>query len=160
MKHLKTSGLLQQIYVFFSASTHKWELLNCEIKLKFTLNSLSQTKWSCLYDAVEALKDNYDIVSPGPPKVTVQPWMKVYEGFESKVTVRFTKTHVGLGVDVERMKITRGEKEDIARKLENKIPVEAILDDIRNSMNQKLERIHLITRQDMKNITRGVQYKL
>ncbi|GFT08449.1 uncharacterized protein TNCV_2324661 [Trichonephila clavipes] len=50
------------------------------------------------------------------------------------------------------MKITREEKEDIAKKLENKIPVEAILDDIRNSINQKLERIHLITRQDIKNI--------
>ncbi|GFY46557.1 hypothetical protein TNIN_424041 [Trichonephila inaurata madagascariensis] len=58
-----------------------------------------------------------------------------------------------------RMKITK-EKEDIARKLENKILVEAILDDIRNSMNRKLERIHLITRQDIKNIKRGIQYKL
>ncbi|GFY67507.1 MULE domain-containing protein [Trichonephila inaurata madagascariensis] len=55
-------------------------------------------------------------------------------------------------VDLGQMKITREEKEDIARKLENKIPVEAILDDIRNSMNQKLERIHLITQQDIKNI--------
>ncbi|GFS44540.1 MULE domain-containing protein [Trichonephila inaurata madagascariensis] len=50
------------------------------------------------------------------------------------------------------MKITKEEKEDIARKLENKIPVEAILDDIRNSMNLKPERIHLITRQDIKDI--------
>ncbi|GFS61814.1 hypothetical protein TNIN_438751 [Trichonephila inaurata madagascariensis] len=50
------------------------------------------------------------------------------------------------------MKITREEKEDIARKLANKIPVESILDEIRNSMNEKLERIHLITRQDIKNI--------
>ncbi|GFY62509.1 c2H2-type domain-containing protein [Trichonephila inaurata madagascariensis] len=65
--------------------------------------------------------------------------MKVYEDIKSKVTVEFTKTHVGHGIDLGRMKITREEKEDIARKLENKIPVEAILDDIRNSMNQKLE---------------------
>ncbi|GFS36673.1 uncharacterized protein TNIN_456671 [Trichonephila inaurata madagascariensis] len=78
--------------------------------------------------------------------------MEVYEDIESKVTVEFTKTHVGHGIDLGRMKITREEKKDIARKLENKIPVEAILDDIRNSMNQKLERIHLITRQDIKNI--------
>ncbi|GFU49660.1 uncharacterized protein TNCV_2906231 [Trichonephila clavipes] len=78
--------------------------------------------------------------------------MKVYEDIESKVTVEFTKTHVGHGIDLGRMQITREEKEDIAKKLENKIPVEAILDDIRNSINQKLERIHLITRQDIKNI--------
>ncbi|GFY70927.1 MULE domain-containing protein [Trichonephila inaurata madagascariensis] len=50
------------------------------------------------------------------------------------------------------MKITREEKVDIARKLANKIPVEAILDERRNSMNEKLNRIHLITRQDIKNI--------
>ncbi|GFY76845.1 hypothetical protein TNIN_241651 [Trichonephila inaurata madagascariensis] len=78
--------------------------------------------------------------------------MKVYEDIESKVTVKFIKTPCRTWMDLGRMKITREEKEDIARKLENKIPVEAILDDIRNSMNQKLERIHLITQQDIKNI--------
>ncbi|GFX64566.1 uncharacterized protein TNCV_2811911 [Trichonephila clavipes] len=78
--------------------------------------------------------------------------MKLYEDIESKLTVEFTKTHVGHGIDLGQMKITREEKEDIAKKLENKIPVEAILDDIRNSINQKLERIHLITQQDIKNI--------
>ncbi|GFU58333.1 retrovirus-related Pol polyprotein from transposon opus [Trichonephila clavipes] len=59
MKSLRPSGLLQQIYVFFSAWIHRWKLLNREIKLKCTLKSLSRTKWSCPYDAVEALKDNY-----------------------------------------------------------------------------------------------------
>ncbi|GFR13360.1 uncharacterized protein TNCT_196061 [Trichonephila clavata] len=78
--------------------------------------------------------------------------MKVYEDIESKVTVEFTKTHVGHGINLGRMKITR---EDIARKLENKIPIEAILDDIRNSVN---ERIHLITWQDIKNIK--VEYNI
>ncbi|GFW40574.1 zinc finger MYM-type protein 1 [Trichonephila clavipes] len=37
-----------------------WELLNREIKLKCTVKCLNQTRWSCHYDAVEALKDNYD----------------------------------------------------------------------------------------------------
>ncbi|GFQ90441.1 uncharacterized protein TNCT_268221 [Trichonephila clavata] len=83
--------------------------------------------------------------------------MKVYEDTESKVTVEFTKTHIGHGIDLERMKITREEKEDIARKLENKIPIEAILDDIRNFVNEKLERSHLITRQDIKNVK---EYKI
>ncbi|GFQ95668.1 c2H2-type domain-containing protein [Trichonephila clavata] len=78
--------------------------------------------------------------------------MGVCEDIESKETVEFTKTHVGHKIDLGRMKITREEKEDIAIKLENKIPVEAILDDIRNSVNEKLERIHLITQQDVKNI--------
>ncbi|GFW47014.1 c2H2-type domain-containing protein [Trichonephila clavipes] len=78
--------------------------------------------------------------------------IKVYEDIETKVTVVFTKTHVGHRIDMGQMKITREEKEDIPKKLENKIPVEAILDDIRNSTNQKLERIPLITGQDIKNI--------
>ncbi|GFS44437.1 hypothetical protein TNIN_138481 [Trichonephila inaurata madagascariensis] len=77
--------------------------------------------------------------------------MKVYENIESKGIAEFTKTYVGHGIDLGWMKVTK-EKEDIARKLENKIPVEAILVDIRNYMNQKLERIHLITWQDIKNI--------
>ncbi|GFQ98866.1 uncharacterized protein TNCT_735211, partial [Trichonephila clavata] len=84
--------------------------------------------------------------------------MKVYEDIESKVTVEFTKTHVGHGINLGQMKITREEKEDIGRKLENKIPIEAILDDIRNSVNEKLEIIHLITRQDIKNIK--VEYNI
>ncbi|GFR31302.1 uncharacterized protein TNCT_518101 [Trichonephila clavata] len=84
--------------------------------------------------------------------------MKVYEDIQSKVTVVFTKTHVGHGINLGRMKITREEKEDIARKLENIIPIKAILDDIRNSVNEKLERIHLITRQDIKNIK--VEYNI
>ncbi|GFW75498.1 uncharacterized protein TNCV_4426811 [Trichonephila clavipes] len=42
-------------HALLSASTHRWGLLNREIKLK----SLSQTRWSCHYDVVEALKDNY-----------------------------------------------------------------------------------------------------
>ncbi|GFV53942.1 zinc finger MYM-type protein 1 [Trichonephila clavipes] len=39
--------------------TEKWELLNRDIKLKFTLKSLRQTRWSCHYDAVEVFEDNY-----------------------------------------------------------------------------------------------------
>ena len=53
-------GVVQKVYVFFSASTHRWELFQRETKLKFTLKSLSQTRWSCHYDAVKALKNNYD----------------------------------------------------------------------------------------------------
>ncbi|GFS34344.1 hypothetical protein TNIN_451491 [Trichonephila inaurata madagascariensis] len=56
--------------------------------------------------------------------------------FKSKVTEEFTKTHVEHGMDLGQMKITREKNGDIARKLKNKIPVEAILDEIRNSMKK------------------------
>ncbi|GFS40210.1 uncharacterized protein TNIN_404901 [Trichonephila inaurata madagascariensis] len=104
------------------------------------------------YNARDDKKRNMKIAGSNKINGNCPSKMKVYEDIESKVTVEFTNTHVGHGIDLRRMKITREEKEDIARKLENKIPVEAILDDIRNSINQKLERIHLITLQDIKNI--------
>ncbi|GFR22018.1 hypothetical protein TNCT_496241 [Trichonephila clavata] len=50
--------------------------------------------------------------------------MKVYKDVESKVAVKLTKTHVGPGIGLELMKITREEKEDLVRKLEIKTPVE------------------------------------
>ncbi|XP_042909731.2 zinc finger MYM-type protein 1-like [Parasteatoda tepidariorum] len=62
-------GVVQKIYVFFSTSTYRWELLNRETKLKFTLKGLSQTRWSCHYDAVKALRNNYDDI------------MKIFESF-------------------------------------------------------------------------------
>ncbi|GFV89913.1 uncharacterized protein TNCV_461751 [Trichonephila clavipes] len=96
------------------------------------------------YNARGDMKRNMKIAGSNKINGKCPSKMKVYEDIESKVTVEFTKTHVGHGIDLRRMKITREEKEDIAKKLENKIPVEAILDDIRNSFNQKLERIHLI----------------
>ncbi|GFW07502.1 general transcription factor II-I repeat domain-containing protein 2A [Trichonephila clavipes] len=87
MKSLRTSGLLQQIYVFFSASTHKWELLNREIKLKFTLKCLSQTRWSCLCDADEALKDNYGIIAC-VALYPLQPFNQSNRAFDKKQKVQ------------------------------------------------------------------------
>ncbi|GFW79476.1 zinc finger MYM-type protein 1 [Trichonephila clavipes] len=49
-------------YCYRGKVYERWELLNRETKLKFTLKSLSQTRWSCQYYAIEALKDNYDNV--------------------------------------------------------------------------------------------------
>ncbi|XP_071043018.1 zinc finger MYM-type protein 1-like [Parasteatoda tepidariorum] len=69
-------GVVQKIYVFFSTSTHRWELLNRETKLKFTLKSLSQARWSCHYDAVKALKNNYEDI------------MKIFESFSENEGVK------------------------------------------------------------------------
>ncbi|GFX45677.1 c2H2-type domain-containing protein [Trichonephila clavipes] len=101
------------------------------------------------YNARDDMKRNMKIAGSNKLIGKCPSKMKVYKDIESKVTVEFTKTHVGHGIHLGRMKITR---EEIAEKLENKIPVKAILDDIRNSINQKLERIYLITRQDIKYI--------
>ncbi|GFS30280.1 uncharacterized protein NPIL_499441 [Nephila pilipes] len=51
-----------------------------------------------------------------------------------------------------RMQITREEKDELARKLEKKIPIETIFDEIRDSFIDKLERIQLVTRKDLLNL--------
>ncbi|GFU23843.1 uncharacterized protein NPIL_457311 [Nephila pilipes] len=78
--------------------------------------------------------------------------MKVCEDNENQVYVEFTKTHLGHGKDLGRMQITREEKDELARKLEKKIPIEIILDGIRDSFIDRLERIHLVTWKDMLNL--------
>ncbi|GFU55505.1 hypothetical protein NPIL_192261 [Nephila pilipes] len=78
--------------------------------------------------------------------------MKVCEDNENQVYVEITKTHLGHGKDLGRMQITREEKEELARKLEKKIPIETILDKIRDSFIDKLERIHLVMRNDLLNL--------
>ncbi|GFT48543.1 uncharacterized protein NPIL_84821 [Nephila pilipes] len=52
--------------------------------------------------------------------------MKVCEDIENQVHVEFTKTHLGHGKDLGRMLITREEKDELARKVEKKIPIQTI----------------------------------
>lgn len=53
-------SLVQEIYKFFSSSTHRWSVLS--EKCKFSLKRLSDTRWSARYDAVFALYLNYKSV--------------------------------------------------------------------------------------------------
>ncbi|XP_015377175.1 PREDICTED: zinc finger MYM-type protein 1-like [Diuraphis noxia] len=54
-------SILQKLYAFFAASTHRWDvLLRNSKKSSKTLKSLSSTRWSCRNDAIEALAGNYD----------------------------------------------------------------------------------------------------
>ncbi|GFS68707.1 uncharacterized protein NPIL_283831 [Nephila pilipes] len=69
--------------------------------------------------------------------------MKVCEDNENQVYVEFTRTHFGHGKDLGRIQITREEKDELARKLEKKIPIEIVLDEIRDSFKDKLERIQV-----------------
>ncbi|XP_050066946.1 zinc finger MYM-type protein 1-like [Aphis gossypii] len=51
-------SILQKLYAFFAASTHRWDvLLRNSKKSSKTLKSLSSTRWSCRNDAIEALAD-------------------------------------------------------------------------------------------------------
>ncbi|XP_072368175.1 zinc finger MYM-type protein 1-like [Scyliorhinus torazame] len=52
-------GILQELYVFFSGSPRRWEILNTHGNLHFSLKSLSVTRWSAHYEAVWAIKNGY-----------------------------------------------------------------------------------------------------
>ncbi|GFT48004.1 c2H2-type domain-containing protein [Trichonephila clavipes] len=68
------------------------------------------------YNARSDMKRNMKIAGSNKINGNCPSKMKVYEDIESKVTVEFTKNHVGHGKDLGRMKISREEKEDIAKK--------------------------------------------
>ncbi|XP_065658533.1 zinc finger MYM-type protein 1-like [Hydra vulgaris] len=50
-------GVLQSLYSFFVASTHRWDLLKGN---HATLKRLSDTRWSCRSDASKCLVENFD----------------------------------------------------------------------------------------------------
>ncbi len=53
-------GYLQQLYNFFSASTHRWEVLKSKLEKGVKVpKSLSQTRWSARADACSALQTGY-----------------------------------------------------------------------------------------------------
>ena len=55
---------VQALYVFFSASTHRWSLLTNELKPRelVVVERLSDTRWSADADAVAALIKGYSII--------------------------------------------------------------------------------------------------
>ena len=48
-------SILQGVYNFFSASTHRWDLLTSKTMGEHTVKSLSQTRWSARHDACRSL---------------------------------------------------------------------------------------------------------
>ncbi|XP_065654750.1 zinc finger MYM-type protein 1-like [Hydra vulgaris] len=54
---IKYFGVLQSLYSFFVASTHRWDLLK---RNHATLKRLSDTRWSCRSDASKSLVENFD----------------------------------------------------------------------------------------------------
>ncbi|CAB0010163.1 unnamed protein product [Nesidiocoris tenuis] len=69
------------------------------------------------------------------------------------VRVTYVSTHVGHVGELNRVSLTREEREEISRKLAANVPADVVLDEIRNSIkDDKIERIHLLTNKDLINI--------
>lgn len=62
----KFFSLVQQIYNFFTVSTHRWQHVKNKVKEKetsiFSLKSRSNTRWSADAEAVKALRKNYKYI--------------------------------------------------------------------------------------------------
>ena len=57
----KYFDLLQSLYTFTSASTHRWGTVfgDSNVSINLTLKSFSTTRWSCRADPTKALWENY-----------------------------------------------------------------------------------------------------
>ena len=51
-------GIMDKIFVFFSSSTTRWEVLKS--KVKKTVKMHCETRWSSYYKAVEVIQENFD----------------------------------------------------------------------------------------------------
>ncbi|KAJ8937966.1 hypothetical protein NQ314_011653 [Rhamnusium bicolor] len=68
-------------------------------------------------------------------------------------SVVYLKTHVGHRNELCHLTITKKQREVLAAKIAQKIPFNKILNEVRDSIsNEKLERLHLLTRKDLLNI--------
>eukprot|EP00794_Sanderia_malayensis_P017246 gene17246-18967_t len=84
---------------------------------------------------------------------TCSAFMKAKQEKESKqVYVEYCVKHVGHESKLGHLRISDDLRKKIAGKLAKKIPVEAVLDEIRDNIDGNLSRDHLISKQDVYNI--------
>ncbi|GFS78762.1 uncharacterized protein NPIL_585391 [Nephila pilipes] len=82
--------------------------------------------------------------------------LKVTEHTDGKCIVSYQKVHVGHQNDLGHLFLTRDERKNIASKIAAKIPLDNILDEIRNSISDAgLERVHLLTKKDLHTIEKS-----
>lgn len=80
--------------------------------------------------------------------------LKIFE--DEKCEVRYVSTHIGHKNDLGHLNLGKEERQALAAKIALKIPFEAILDDVRESIyDGNLERTHLLTKKDLFNIERS-----
>ncbi|XP_066963925.1 zinc finger MYM-type protein 1-like [Macrobrachium rosenbergii] len=67
-------GLIQKLYVFFSASTHRWDVLKRHVQ-RLTVKPLSETRWESRIDALKPIRyqigDIYDALTEMATKSTL-----------------------------------------------------------------------------------------
>ena len=74
---------------------------------------------------------------------------------DTTVNVLLHKTHYGHSPSLGHLSISESDKLEIAGKLTQGITFQRILDDVRDNLGERFERIHLLTRKDITNIERS-----
>ena len=68
------------------------------------------------------------------------------------VAVEICYTHYGHQEDLQHIWLTKRQRKNIAAKLQQGVTITKILDDIRNSVGEKFEKVHLVDKRDIRNI--------
>eukprot|EP00057_Strongylocentrotus_purpuratus_P034282 XP_794602.2 PREDICTED: uncharacterized protein LOC589879 [Strongylocentrotus purpuratus] len=79
-----------------------------------------------------------------------------YFQVDGTVSVTVVDEHYGHEKDLAHVRLSAEERVDVAQKLALGVSFDRILDDIRESSSTPLERQHIITRQDIRNIERSL----
>lgn len=85
--------------------------------------------------------------------------IKYLQTDDGKIKAKLCGTHYGHKNEIELLRMTKSDKLNIAGKLQQGHTAEIILDSIRASAGNDIDRIHLINRKDIKNIEKahGIQ---
>ena len=70
--------MIQKLYVFFSTSTHRWDVLKRQVQ-SLTVKPLSETRWENRVDALKPIcyqiGDIYDALTEMATDATHSPWI-------------------------------------------------------------------------------------
>ena len=75
------------------------------------------------------------------------------------IRVELCDTHYDHDKQLGHLQISQSKRVEIAGQLSKGIPIDRILDGIRNSVSTKIDRIHLLTRKDIVNIEKAYGLK-
>lgn len=96
------------------------------------------------------------------PKITGSKKINSYCPAEMKLTlspglvlVEFTGTHVGHELQAGQTSLSQSQRDDIARKIDNQVPFDVILNDAQQSASTNVSRENLLQRQDLYNIEKS-----
>jgi hypothetical protein len=110
------------------------------------------------------VKINFRLKSHGSCKIggTCPAAMEVTEFQDGQLSVIYYKTHLGHSQEVVHLQLSREERAKLLERIEQGFSLDAILEDIKDSidpLDQKPKRIHLLSRKDLYNIIQSFNSK-